>query len=329
MKILATMKKFPGGMMVIPLLLGCVINTFIPEVLMIGSFTTGLFKTGTATLVGLFLFCSGATINLKSAGLPIYKGAVLTILKFGIGFGIGILLNVMFGPAGMLGITPLALIGAMTNSNGVIYSTLAADLGDETDVGAISILSLNDGPFLTMIALGASGLANIPFISIIASVIPLILGFIIGNLDRDFGKLLATGMVLLPPFNGFVLGAGMSLKNIAEAGISGIVLGLLTVLCTGLLTFFIYSFIRRKADPMGAAIGTTAGNAVATPAAVAMADPSLEPFVATATAQTAAAVVITAVLCPLLTAYLAKVSKSWNEKHGKDIKKTETANQEG
>ena len=51
---------------------------------------------------------------------------------------------------------------------------------------------------------------------------------------------------------------------------------------------------------MGAAIGTTAGVATTTPTAVAMADPSFQPQVETATAQTAAAVVITAVLCPFL-----------------------------
>lgn len=75
-------------------------------------------------------------------------------------------------------------------------------------------------------------------------------------------------MILLPPFNGFALGAGMNFNNILRAGISGIVLGLLTVLATGLLTFFLYSALRRKADPMGAAIGTTAGVATTTPTAV-------------------------------------------------------------
>ena len=117
-------------------------------------------------------------------------------------------------------------------------------------------------------------------------------------------------MILLPPFNGFALGAGMNFNNILRAGISGIVLGLLTVLATGLLTFFLYSALRRKADPMGAAIGTTAGVATTTPTAVAMADPSFQPQGETA------AVVITAVLCPLLVSWLSKVSRKWNEAHG-------------
>ena len=316
MRLLATMKRFPAGVMVIPLLLGCTMNTCFPDALAIGGFTTGLFKNGVPTLIGLFLFCSGATIDVKMAGATVWKGVVLTALKFFIGFGLGILLNALFGEAGFLGLAPLAVIGAVTNSNGVIYATLAGEYGDETDVGATSILALNDGPFFTMIALGAAGMGNFPVTDIIASIIPMIIGFIIGNLDHEWRKILATGMILLPPFNGFALGAGMNFGNILSAGISGIVLGLLTVLATGLLSFFLYSALRRKADPMGAAIGTTAGVATTTPTAVAMADPSFQPQVETATAQTAAAVVITAVLCPLMVSWLAKVSKKWNESHG-------------
>ena len=276
MRILATMKRFPAGVMVIPLLLGCAMNTFFPNALTIGGFTSGLFKNGVPTLIGLFLFCSGATIDVKMAGSTVWKGVVLTALKFFIGFGLGLLLNALFGEAGFLGLAPLAVIGAVTNSNGVIYATLAGEFGDETDVGATSILALNDGPFFTMIALGASGMGNFPITDIIASIIPMVIGFIIGNLDHEWRKILATG----------------------------------------LLTFFLYSALRRKADPMGAAIGTTAGVATTTPTAVAMADPSFQPQVETATAQTAAAVVITAVLCPLLVSWLSKVSRKWNEAHG-------------
>ena len=261
--------------MVIPLLICCAVNTFVPQCLEIGGFTTALFKSGQSTLVGLFIFCSGATINVKQVGKPLYKGAVLTILKLVIGVIIGYLLNLIFGPAGILGLTPFAVISAVTNSNGAIYTALAKEFGDDTDVGAIAVLSLNDGPFLTMIALGTTGLASIPVLSIVAAIIPLIIGMILGNLDSDFRDLLSKGLNMILPVNGFVFGANMSLVDIAKAGVPGILLGLITVFSTGVLTYIIYSAIRRKPDPMGMAIGTVGGNAVATPASVSMAGPSL------------------------------------------------------
>lgn len=296
--------------MVIPLVIGCLVNTFIPECLNIGGFTTALFKSGQATLVGLFIFCSGATIDIKQVGLPLYKGAVLTILKLIIGVIIGYCLNMAFGPAGILGLTPFAVIAAVTNSNGAIYTALAKEFGDETDMGAIAVLSLNDGPFLTMIALGTTGLASIPVIAIVAAIIPLIIGMILGNLDPDFRDLLSKGLNMILPVNGFVFGTNMSLVTIVKAGVPRIMLGLITVLSTGVLTYFIYSAIRRKPDPMGMAIGTVGGNAIATPASVAMADPTLAPYVASATAQTAAAVVITALLTPLLTGWVSRKNKT-------------------
>lgn len=306
MKICETMKKFPGGMMVIPLVIGCLINTFIPDVLQIGGFTTALFKSGQSTLVGLFIFCSGATISFKEVGLPLYKGLLLTVLKFAFGFGVGMLLNAAFGPAGILGLTPFAVIGAVTNSNGAIYTALAKEFGDETDMGAIAVLSLNDGPFFTMIAMGASGLASIPVIDIVAAIVPLIIGMILGNLDPEFRKLLSNGLNMILPVNGFVFGSNMSLITILEAGVPGLLLGLISIFCTGVLVYIVYSIIRRKPDPMGMAVGTVAGNAVATPAAVAMADQSLQPYVEAATAQTAAAMVITALLTPVLTGFVAR-----------------------
>ena len=53
--------------MVIPLILGAIFNTFVPDLLNIGGFTTALFKDGATTLIGAFLFCMGAGIRLKAA----------------------------------------------------------------------------------------------------------------------------------------------------------------------------------------------------------------------------------------------------------------------
>ncbi|MDR2176966.1 MAG: 2-keto-3-deoxygluconate permease [Treponema sp.] len=309
MKILQLVKKVPGGLMVVPLLLGVLLNTFFPGFLVIGGFTTSLWKTGATTLIAMFLFCNGAQINVKQAGQPVIKGLLLTLVKFLIGALLGILINKTFGPAGVLGLAPLAIVGAVTNSNGGLYAALAGEFGDSTDVGAVSILSINDGPFLTMVAFGVSGLANIPALALVAAILPIVVGCILGNLDEDLRKFLAQGTTVAIPFFAFPLGAGLNLAQLASAGLPGILLGILCTLLTGLGGYLVMKLIKSDHPAAGAAIGTTAGNAVGTPAALAAADPSLAGIEAAATVQVAAAIIVTAILCPILVSWLDKMEK--------------------
>src|SRR5690606_33011490 len=63
---------------------------------------------------------------------------------------------------------------------------------------------------------------------------------------------------------------------------------------------------RGKMSGVGIASATTAGNAIATPAIVAQVDPRFEPYVEVATAQVASAVLVTAILAPVLAAWVLK-----------------------
>lgn len=306
MQIKKTIEKVPGGLMVIPLLLGAIINTFFPSVLNIGGFTTAMFKSGALSILGVFLFCMGSQMSFKVAPKSLKKGIILTVVKYAIGAAIGLVVGKIFGPAGVLGLTPLAIIAAMTNSNGGLYVALAGEYGDETDVGAVSVLSLNDGPFFTMIALGASGLASIPFSAFLAVVIPIGLGMILGNLDEDMRKFLGVGEKLLIPFFAFPLGAGMNLFNVFKAGGAGILLGVLTAVLTGFGGYYSLKLSGEKKALAGLAEGSTAGNAVGTPAAIAAVDKSMAPFMAAATAQVAAACIVTAFLCPIIVVMMDK-----------------------
>lgn len=66
MKIKRAIERFPGGMMVIPLLWGSVLNTFAPHVLAIGSFSTQLAH-GALPILAVFFVCMGAEIQLRTA----------------------------------------------------------------------------------------------------------------------------------------------------------------------------------------------------------------------------------------------------------------------
>lgn len=312
MKILQTAKKIPGGLMVVPLLLGAIINTLFGGYLwetFDGTFTTYLWKSGAMPILAVFLFCNATTINFKKAGVTVYKGVTLTLVKVLSGIVLGLICGAVFGDAGFLGLSTLAVVGAIANSNGGLYAALAGEYGDATDVGAVSILSINDGPFFTMVALGAAGVAKIPISVLIGCILPVIVGCILGNLDEDIRKFCEPGASMLIPFFAFPLGAGLDIKNLITAGIPGIVLGLACTFITGLFGYFVYKLLRMKYPEVGAAIGTTAGNAAATPAAVAAADATLLAVASTATVQITAAIIVTAICCPFLVSWLHKVEE--------------------
>ena len=81
--IMRFLKKIPAGMMVVPMLLGAIINTFLPEVTNIGSFTTAVFTSaGANTAIGIQLFCLGTTLRVRDMGGVVKRGGVLLISKF-------------------------------------------------------------------------------------------------------------------------------------------------------------------------------------------------------------------------------------------------------
>lgn len=304
-----TLDKIPGGMMVVPLFLGVLVNTFFPQVLNIGGFTTALFgPKASTTILACFMFLIGSQINFKLAPKALKKGALLITGKFIVGAGIGIFVGKVFGPAGVLGLSPLAILSALTNCNGGLYASLASQYGDETDVGAYALLSLKDGPFFTLVALGASGLAQVPIMSLVAVLIPIVIGMILGNIDSDMRAFLGSSKLLLIPFFSFPLGAGMNLETIVQAGGPGILLGIIASL-TGIGAYVLLKLF--KEEPIiGLATGSTAGNAVATPAAVAAIDPTVAALATIATAQVAAACVVSAIVCPFIVSYAFKVLRN-------------------
>ncbi|WP_371362739.1 2-keto-3-deoxygluconate permease [Sporomusa rhizae] len=309
-----TIDKIPGGMMVVPLFLGVLVNTFFPQFLKIGGFTTALFDAkASSTILACFMFLIGSQIHFKLAPKALKKGALLIIGKFIVGAGIGIFVGKVFGPAGVLGLSPLAILAALTNCNGGLYASLASQYGDETDVGAYAILSLKDGPFFTLVALGASGLAQVPFMALVAVLIPIVIGMILGNIDSDMRAFLGSSKLLLIPFFSFPLGAGMNLETIIKAGGPGILLGVIAAF-TGIGAYILLKLF--KEEPIiGLGTGSTAGNAVATPIAVAEADPTLAAIATIATAQVAAACVVSAIVCPFIVSYAFKMLRKHKMKN--------------
>lgn len=319
-RLLLKVGKIPGALMIVPLFLGVMVNTFAPAALQIGSFTTALFKSGLAVLIGLFFLSVGSQISFKAALPSVEKGLALLLAKFGIAVAFGLSVAFYAEDGVLFGLLPLAIIAAMSNSNGSLYVALTSQFGNKTDKGAISMLSINDGPFLTLVALGVAGLAAFPLMALFSAIFPMIFGFILGNTSSLARKFLAPGETLIIPFAAFAIGAGINLQVLVGQGTIGILLGVLTVLFSGgaaVVSLYLWHLIRRHPRPtrnMVSAVSeaSVAGNAIATPAVIASLDPSYLPIQEAATAQIAASVVATAFVLPFFVAWFA----GWQKRRG-------------
>lgn len=304
MNIKKTIEKVPGGMMIVPMFISATINTFAPGVFKIGGFVTAIMSNHNV-FIGAFLVCMGAGMSFDSAPKALKIGGVTTLTKYLFSVALGLAVNSLFGPGGFLGLSALAIISAVSNTNGGLYAALTAEFGSKEEIGAISVLSVNDGPFLTMIAVGTAGIATIPFMELIGVIVPIIFGMILGNLDPEMRKFLTNGGSIMIPFMALAMGTRLDFRMILTAGPMGVVLGLITVGIGGAINIFA-DRATGGTGVAGAACSSTAGNAVGVPLAIAAVDPTLEAAAAAATPYVAAAMITSAICTPILTTYIYK-----------------------
>ena len=303
-------ERVPGGMMVVPLLIGALFASFLPGTpKFFGSFTGALFS-GALTILAVFYVCMGASIDFRTTPYVVKKGGVLLIVKVGMAVIAGVVAGHFLGETPIsggifVGVSTLAIVAALNDTNGGLYMALLGQYGEPEDVGAYSIMSLESGPFLTMVTLGVAGLATFPWQTLLGSILPLLAGMILGNVDRELREFLGRAIPVLIPFFAFALGTGLDLSKVWQAGLLGVGLGIAVVVVTGIPLFFA-DRLTGGSGVVGVAAASTAGNAAAVPAIVAAANPAYAAAAAPATVLVAACVVVTAILVPLVTAAVAR-----------------------
>lgn len=306
MKILQGIKRVPGGLIVVPMLVFTLINTFSPHVLTIGGITTATFSAGTLAFIGCNLFCVGAQINPRGVLESLKRGGGLVGATFLAGFIPTLLLTHFASNEGVFGITPLMLMAGVSSINCGIYIGLMETIGDKYDLGALSLLTLSTGPFFPLIGLGVAGIASFNVTALLASIGTMIVGFILGNLDEEIRVFLKNGIMFTMPFIGFCIGAHLNLNDIISGGTAGILLGILTLVLSFIFLVPADKFILHRPGYAAVANCTTGGSAVAVPAIVAAVSPNLAGEVSAATTAIAASAIITAFLCPFLTSIAIK-----------------------
>jgi 2-keto-3-deoxygluconate permease len=309
MKIYRFINRVPGGLMVVPLFIGMVINTFFPTLLQIGGFTQALSGVGYPTVLGMYLFTVGTKMTVRAAPRMLARGFGLLAAKVGTATLFALVVAHVFD-GNVLGLSTLAVMVAMSDTNGGMFLALTGVMGKKEDSGTYVVQSIETGPFLTMLIFVGTGLAVIPWLTMVSVIAPIVVGAILGNLDEDLKQFFGTHEPIIVPFMAFTLGQTINLKSVVTAGLPGVALGVTVLVVTGAVCIVVDRLLGGSGIA-GAAASSTAGNSAAVPQAVALADTSFAPVAAAATVQVTASVIVTAILTPLLTAWwFRKVERS-------------------
>ena len=307
MKLKRWVESVPGGMMMVPLACGAAITTVAPHAdAYFGTFTSALF-TGALPILAVFYVCMGATIPVRSLPRVARRGGALLLAKICLGVIAGIILGHILGDQPIssgwfAGISTLAVVAAINNTNGGLYMALMSRYGSAEDAASYSVMALESGPFFTMVTLGVAGLSSFPWQTLIGAVLPMCAGMLLGNLDVELRHFLGQAVPVLIPFFAFALGATMDLHRVWAAGVLGLVLGLAILLVSAVVLILVDKLVGGDGTA-GVAAATTAGSATAVPALVVAANHQYAAAGPPATLLVAASVIVTSLLAPPMTAW--------------------------
>jgi 2-keto-3-deoxygluconate permease len=156
-----------------------------------------------------------------------------------------------------------------------------------------------------MVTLGVAGLSAFPWPTLVGSILPLALGMLLGHLDREMRSFLSKAVPVMLPFFAFALGAGLDLHKVWQAGLLGAGMGVAVVVLTG-IPLYLVDRLTGGNGVAGVAAASTAGNAATVPAIIAAANPVYADAAKSATVIVASCVVVTAILTPIVTAWVAR-----------------------
>ena len=307
MNIKDSIDRIPGGLMLVPLLLGALCKTFAPTApAYFKGFTQGIM-TGVIPILAVWFFCMGASIKLSATGTVLRKSGTLVLTKLFAAWGIVLVASLFIPPEGIrtgffAGLSILAVVCAMDMTNGGLYASLMQTYGTREEAGAFVLTSIESGPLMSMIILGAAGSAHFEPQIFIGAVLPFLVGFALGNLDPKLRAFFTPGGQLMIPFFAFALGNTIDLATLlSPLAALGVVLALSVIVLTAIPLILADRIVGGGTGTAGVAAASTAGAAAANPLAIAAVAPQFDPVARDATVLVAICIVVTSIVVPILT----------------------------
>lgn len=305
--ITGVMNSIAGGIVIVPMLVVSVLNTFCPGVLRLGGFSTAFFSPdSTQFIIAVLLFIAGTQLDIREMGPALKRGGVLSLTRLLIGILAEVLVLAIAGPKGFLGISALALVIGLLSCNPGVYMAVCQEHGDRYDIPGFGIMNLVPVPAIPVIMFGFAAGAGIDYMSLVTTIIPFLLGMVFGNIDPSFTGMVSGATPVFLFFMGITCGSTMNWSTLFSQLGGGVLLAVIYFVISLPITIFVDRVILKRPGYAGASMSSLTPVSIIMPAAVAEAVPSYAPYAETAAAQIALAVAITAVLTPFICQWVLK-----------------------
>lgn len=253
-------------------------------------------------MVAALTFYSGTNLNIKRLVRVFKRHVVILVVKAIVSILLSLGYIYLFGQEGILGISAVAFVVAISSANPAIYMSIVEPYGDDDDPTAFGLTGLFSIPlfpiFIYSLIAGSAG-GGMDWTPVITTLVPLIIGVILGNIDPEFGEVFSPGIGAILPLLGWNLGQGMDLVAAIKAGGPGLILTVVFILLNSYLFFLDYNVLGNN-GVVGLALISVAGVSVSTPAVLGSLYPEIVGnYVLDATSQLLLVCVITSILAPI------------------------------
>lgn len=322
---LKAINKIPAGTFLVPMVISMLIYTFWPDAMLIGGVTESwLSGSGTGFIIGMLSFASGTTISFKRIGDLLKHQGVLLLVKVIIATILSFIFLFIFGDEGIFGISGIAFLAIMFSINPSVQVSILSSYGYEKDSGILALSGVFTLPFVPMLvySIYASGsVAGIDWMPIVSTLVPLLVGIILGNIDEGFTALFSPAVGALLPLLGWNLGQTMNVIEALRSGVSGLIITAFFV-----LVFSVLYFVDTKAlgyeGVSGVSFITVAGTSTVIAPTIAETFPQVAPYVTSANSQILFATIALAILSPMV------AKRLYVKEHGDDVPEPGAAAQE-
>lgn len=301
------MNKVAGGIVLVPMFVVSIINTFAPKLLNPGGFTSAFFaSSSTPFIISVLLFIAGTQLDVREMGPALKRGGLLSITRVLIGILAEVIVLALAGPKGFLSVSALALVIGLLSCNPGVYMAVCQEHGDRHDIPGFGIMNLVPVPAIPVILFGFASGAGVDYMSLVTTIIPFLLGMLFGNIDPSFTKMVSGGTPVFLFFMGITCGSTINWFTLFSQLGGGILLSILYFVISLPIMLFVDRVILKRPGYAAASMTSMSPVSIIMPAAVAEAVPEYAPYADTAAAQIALAVAITSILTPFICNWVLK-----------------------